>query len=196
MSLARVHTITAALLGASLVAVAFDVFGTRHGRVAWADTAFLAHTPFVVLLAVVLAAHVGISVVLERRSEAPPYRTRGLAKIQYGLLGVSLAFVVVHLAHTWGWRRYGATGFYDALMRDLGSPWFAGVYIAGVTAACFAIAIGGDVVGERAGFFTDPRQRTIVRALAIALAIGLWLVLFDTMTHFIVGRALFFGGGA
>lgn len=196
MSLARVHTITAALLGASLVAIAFDVFGTRYGRTVWADSAFLAHTPFVVLIAVILAGHLGISIALERRAEAPPYRTRALAKIQYAFLGISLAFVVVHLAHTWSWRRFGAGGFYDALMRDLGAPWLAGVYIGGVTAACFAIAIGGDVVGERAGFFTDPRQRTIVRAVAIALAIGLWVVLFDTMTHFIVGRALFFGGGS
>lgn len=196
MSLARVHTITAALLGASLVAVAFDVFGTRYGRTAWVESAFLAHTPFVALLAVVLAAHVGISVALERRAEAPPYRTRGLAKLQYGFLGISLGFVVVHLVHTWSWRRYGAGGFYDALMRDLGSPWFAGVYVVGVTAACSAIAVGGDVVGDRAGFFTETRQRTIVRALAIALAVALWLVLFDTTSHFIVGRALLFGGGS
>jgi hypothetical protein len=192
LSLARVHTITAALLGASLAAIALDLFAVRSGRAAYTGDAFLAHTPFVAFLAVLLAGHLGLSIWLARRSEGPRYRSPSFGRLQYGFLGASLGFLVVHLVHTWSGRAFGSVGFYDALMRDLGVPFYAIVYVLGTTAACAALAVGGDVFGDRAGFFTEPRQRTIVRAMAIMLAVAIWIALFVETSHFVVGRALLF----
>lgn len=150
----------------------------------------------VALVLVPLALHVGLGVVRARAGlgTAGGYGDVGSRGLQWLTGGLALAFLGAHLAHTWVRKLAGAGayGLYEGLREDLPHPIWLGVYVAGVSALCLHLAQGVGALGG--AFVAEPsvRARRLWRLGGAVLALALWVVAVNTISHFATGEALIF----
>ncbi|MFW5925523.1 MAG: hypothetical protein ACOCV4_05105 [Myxococcota bacterium] len=199
----RLHSITGVVPLLAFVAWhAWETAAATGGRerfvlrVTGAKGSALAVTLEVGLVIVPLALHVVFGVLRLRTSGPRPgaYADRGSRVLQWGSGAVVLAFLAVHLGHTWVAKvaGLGPFGLYEALRTDLPQPLYLGVYVVGLTALCVHVGQG---VGAFAATWSLAPSHGAVRvwrwAGGVAAAV-LWVIVLNTVSHFATGEALLF----
>jgi len=148
----------------------------------------------IILVPLFLHAALGIHVTIRERHPLPGgYPSDGLRRLQRLTGMVVLLFLVAHVGHTWTAKLAGLDGraLYDRLMGSVGQPVFLVIYAVGITAVAMHIAQG---VGSFAVTWRIVRTaggRRAARGVGVLLALSVWLVALNTLSHFAVGRAVF-----
>lgn len=204
LDLARLTSLTGVLpLFLYVVFHLWETSGAIDGRagaerLVGAGGGWFAVTVEVLFVVLPLFAHAaaGIAVAVRGRRDDDDPRRRDLRRLQ-ALTGVlTLAFVVVHLAHTWAAKLAGAgaVGLYERLRTDAGKPVYVAVYAIGLTALAVHLATGLESFVRTWSSAADPRVDRSVRIGAIVIASGVWLASLNTLSHYAVGRPLLWGG--
>jgi succinate dehydrogenase / fumarate reductase cytochrome b subunit len=141
-----------------------------------------------------LLAHAAIGVALWRRDtsgEPGPYASVGLRRVQRVTGAITLVFLVAHLAQTYLLELGGANAavIYDVLRSELGRPFYAILYVIGLTAVSFHLAFGVAAAATRLGIARTKEAGRLARVLGGVLGVAIWLVSVNTLSHFVVGRA-------
>lgn len=149
-----------------------------------------------VLVLVPLLVHASLGVhamIRDRHPLAESYPSDGVRKLQR-LTGILvLLFLIVHLGHTWTAKLAGLDGgaLYDRLMDSLGRPVFLVAYAVGVTAVAVHIAQGIGAFAVTWRLVRTAGGRRAARGVGVLVALAVWLVALNTLSHFAVGRAVF-----
>jgi succinate dehydrogenase/fumarate reductase cytochrome b subunit (b558 family) len=152
----------------------------------------------VALVLAPLTVHIVLGALRAGASRREPphagYADAGSRYLQWITGGLTLAFVVGHMAHTWVAKLGGAGPFelYEALRVDLPRPWYLGLYVVGLTALCLHIAQGVGAAAVTWSIARTERSRRGWRIGGGLLAVCLWLVAINTTSHFTTGGALLF----
>jgi len=148
-----------------------------------------------------LGAHAGMGIAMaarDRRGTDPgSHPSRGLRNLQRATGVAALAFVLLHLGHTWWLKVGGGDGalIYDQLRSDAGRPVYLVAYVLGLTCVFFHLAQGVPAAARTLGFVRTDAGHRGLRVLGAVAGLVLWLAALNTLSHFAVGRALG-GGGA
>jgi hypothetical protein len=168
-----------------------------EGGSAWA----LVLESVLVLLPLAVHVSVGLARIVRqgRPREAAGYPSAGSRGLQWITGALVLAMLVVHLGHTWV-AKLGGTGpfaLYDGLRTDTGRPLVFAVYVTGLTALCLHLAQGLVAGARRWVPVTGSAALPTFRVVAAVAAVLCWVVSLNTLSHFVVGRALLWevGGG-
>lgn len=154
-----------------------------------------------VAVVLALAAHaiLGARLYLAARQgrEAGGYASASSRTLQLVTGVITLAFVIFHAWHAWLPTLQGTSPaeLYDALYAQLGRPVYFVPYVLGVTATTFHLAQGLSSFARTWGLARDEGTRRFVRLACGAVGILVWLVLLNTLSHFVVGRAFLSGDG-
>jgi hypothetical protein len=182
-------------LGGLFVLTVAETAVTHGGRGAFADGALFFATPAALALPVLVFLS-GLLHIRDLRAGVASeshYPSRGVAGMHAGFLAFAGVFLVVHFVHTWASRSHGAAVLYDTLRADLGRPGLTALYVTGMTAAAFAFGIAVPVVAAGIGWAREPAPRRLARWGGAFAAFALWLILLNTVSHFVVGRAILWG---
>jgi len=170
------------------------VSGSAGGAVA------LALEITLVLVPLGFHAAAGVVLALQQRADRDPgpFASRTWRSFQWATGLVALAFVFLHLAHTWLTKLGGldAAAQYDELMASLGRPTMLVAYVVGITCVCFHAAQGLGALPIHLGLVTETRALRASRLLGLLVGVALWLVALNTVSHFAIGRAVLWGGHA
>lgn len=199
----RLHSITGVVpLLAFVVWHAWETAAATGGRerfvlrMTGANGGALAVSLEVGLVIVPLALHAVFGVWRARASGPRPeaYADRGSRVLQWGSGAVVLAFVVVHLGHTWVAKvaGLGPFGLYEALRTDLPQPLYLGVYVVGLTALCVHVGQGVGAFAATWALARSPAALRVWRWAGAVTAAVLWVVVLNTLSHFAAGEALLF----
>jgi succinate dehydrogenase hydrophobic anchor subunit len=145
---------------------------------------------------------VALGFVIARRdrggADPGPYRSRGLRTVQRATGAVALIFVLAHLSHTWLVTVGGgdAALVYDILRDELGRPAWLATYVIGLTCVCVHVAQGIGAAAKTWGLVSTEAGARVLRIVGVCVALALWVVSLNTLSHFAVGRALLFGADA
>jgi hypothetical protein len=197
--LARSHSwLGLGLLGGFLVYHLARLWPVLDSREAWVLAALdrSEHRTLAGWLIVVLIVHGVLGAMRMARTPAAQLSKdeRGLRRIQAASGLLIGAFVVYHLAQLWGLdaEPYGSgRALYGALWNALGHPLQLGVYLLGVSLACFHLGHG---LGRAALSWIAPRSasvRLLLRVGTSGLAFGLWALWLQVLAHFAIGQRLF-----
>jgi hypothetical protein len=113
--------------------------------------------------------------------------------MQAGTGAALLLFLAYHLSQVW------STGLgphasprdgYAVLFRDLGRSPDLGVYLVGVSAACFHAGHGLARAASTLGLARTARGVLVARVLAGAAAFVLWGCSLQVLGHFVLGQRL------
>ena len=119
---------------------------------------------------------------------------RGLRAIQAGSGLLIAAFVAYHLAHLWGLdaEPHGsARAVYAALWSGLGQPLQLGIYLLGLSLACFHFGHGLSRAAISLTAAPTPATKLVLRVAAGAIGFGLWALWLQVLAHFAIGQRLF-----
>jgi len=200
----RVHSLTGVLpLGAYLVLHIFEASAAVDGRQAFADSMSglgggqaLILEGLLVLLPLLVHAALGFAIWArpskEPASTHPSPAFRNIQRVTGVLVLVFLAF---HLAHTFVLEMNGADAgaLYDRLRIDMGTPLHLGVYVIGTAAVALHLALGLPSAARRFGLVGTEAAQKSARVASAGLAIVLFAMSINAMSHFVVGDA-FVGG--
>lgn len=153
----------------------------------------------VILVPLLLHAVLGVHVTLRDRHPLPQgYPSEGLRKLQRLTGIIVLLFLVAHVGHTWTAKLAGLDGgaLYDRLMGSVGRPVFLVTYAVGITAVALHIAQGIGSFAATWGLARTAGGRRAARGVGALIALSVWLVSLNTLSHFAVGRAVFGTEGA
>jgi succinate dehydrogenase/fumarate reductase cytochrome b subunit len=131
-----------------------------------------------------------------RSGERGLYSERATRILQAVTGVLAVAFLVIHLRHTWMLKLAGSVGpaLYDALRDDLGLPFYFAVYVVGLTATLLHLAQGLGSFAERTRLVQGEPAVRGARLVAALVAAALWIVTVNTLSHFVVGRAILWRG--
>ena len=201
LDLARLHSATGLVPLAGFVLIhVWQTSAAPRGRHAF-DAAQLGGEGTLVsvllealLVLLPLVAHAATGIVLWRRDAsgaAGPYASVGLRLVQRVTGTIVAVFLVVHVLQTWAFEVGGADAavLYDVLRSELGRPVYAIVYVVGLTAVSFHLALGVAASAIRLGIARTPAAGRLARVLGAVLGVAVWLVSINTLSHFVVGRA-------
>jgi succinate dehydrogenase / fumarate reductase, cytochrome b subunit len=203
-AIARLHSATGVVpLFAFLLFHLWEVSAATAGRERFAlrmtgtGASSLALAAEVAVVLLPLAVHVALGIVRLRRARSEPhagYAEPGMRRLQWLTGGLTLAFLGVHLAHTWVVKVGGADayGLYQRLHDDLPQPLYLGAYAVGLTALCMHVAQGLPAAAVTWSLTTTARGRRLWRVGASVLAAALWLMAVNATSHFVTGRALLY----
>ena len=147
-----------------------------------------------IVVPLVIHASLGLHVTVRERHPLPGgYPSDGLRKLQRLSGMVVLLFLVAHVGHTWTAKLAGVGGreLYDRLMGSVGQPVFLVVYAVGITAVAMHIAQGVGSFAVTWRLVKTAGGRRAARGIGILMALSVWLVSLNTLSHFAVGRAVF-----
>jgi succinate dehydrogenase hydrophobic anchor subunit len=187
------------LLGGFLLYHLAQLWPMLESREAWVEASVEreGHRMLTGWVLVVLVVHGVLGAMrMARVKGAELSRDERAMRLIQAISGVLIAvFVVYHVAHLWGLDEppHGSVrATYDTLWSSLGRPLQMGVYLLGVSLACFHFAHGLSRVGL--GWSAAPpsnARRLVVRVLAGAFGFGLWALWLQVLAHFVIGQRLF-----
>lgn len=197
--LVRSHSLLGVgLLGGFLIYHLARMWPVLESREAWVLSAAdrSSHRMLIGWVLVVLVVHgvLGAMRIARGRATALDRDARGLRAIQAGSGLLIAAFVVYHVAHLWGLDAdpHGSVrAVYDALWTGLGRPLQLGIYLLGLSLACFHFGLG--LSRAALGWIAEPSATTrlLLRVAAGGLGFGLWALWLQVLAHFVVGQRLF-----
>lgn len=149
-----------------------------------------------ILLPLVVHAVTGLMLVAKERDpkDAGSYDSPGSRRLQRGSGVVALVFIAAHLRHIWLARvlgGYDAVEVHGLLAQDLGTPSYLAIYVVGLTAVFLHLAEGLTAAARTWGVASGDRAMLRLRVVAVLLAVGLWGMSINSLSHFSTGRALF-----
>ncbi|MBW2462060.1 MAG: hypothetical protein JRH11_10475 [Deltaproteobacteria bacterium] len=195
-------------LSAYLLLHVYETSSAASGRAAFIDGLHgrvLALEALLVLLPLVVHALLGLS--LWARPSSPPssnpaaapspYQSDAFRTIQRVTGVVVLAFLTLHLAHTFalGAAGLGQGAVYDGLRADLGTPLYLGTYVIGIAAMSLHLGNGLPIAARRFGLAASGPGFLRARVIAGAVALIVFVVAINSLGHFAVG-ASFFGAAS
>jgi succinate dehydrogenase hydrophobic anchor subunit len=119
---------------------------------------------------------------------------RGLRRIQAASGVLVAAFVVYHVGQLWGLdsEPHGSSrALYGELWSSLGRPLQLGVYLLGISLACFHFGHG---LSRAVLTWISPSSssaRLLLRVGTGAVAFALWALWLQVLAHFAIGQRLF-----
>lgn len=198
--LARSHAVLGVgLLGGFLLYHLVRLWPALEGREAWvaANTDRGAHRTVAIGVLVLLLVHGVLGVMRVRRVSGSRLTRdeRGLRAIQLGSGALVFAFVAYHVTTLWGLDAYphgSGRALYALLWDTLGQPMQLGVYLLGVSLACFHFGHGlGRAVLAVGPTLPSPTRRLLVRVAAGVVGFALWALWLQVLAHFAIGQTLF-----
>lgn len=209
MTRERIHSVTGVFpLSAYLLLHVYETSAVASGRdafVAGLHDRVLVLAVLFVLLPLAVHALLGVSLWLRPAPGGPgaalaspsSLPLRALQRVSGVLV---LGFLVLHLGHTFALGAAGLEGaaIYGRLRADLGTPLYLGAYVVGIAAMSLHLAIGLPAAARRFGLARSAVAFSRARWMAAALAVLLFAVSVNTLSHFVVGAAILGGapGGA
>jgi len=203
VSAAKVHSLTGVLpLATFAIFHCWEANVAIGGRRAYVEAVSFGAGRFVVLGLLVLAplvVHAGLGLHRARiEGGAGGYGSVGNRRLQLVSGVLVLAFVAVHLSHSTfaAWSGAGPAAIYDELRSTLSRPVYLGIYVAGL--AAFALHLGQGLLAFAAtwSFPRSPTLRRLFQVGSLALAIAVFVVGTNSLSHFASGRAVFWEAAA
>jgi hypothetical protein len=195
--LARLHSLLGLWLAALLCLHVYWLWPLLDDRDAWvlASVQRSVSRPLVVALVLLpLLGHFAVGIArARRRRDAEPGGERGLLWLQAVTGALVVAFLAHHLAQVWSQGlgpHAGPRDGYAVLFRDLGRPWDLGVYLVGVSAACFHAGHGLARAASTWRLVRTPRGVLVARLISGAAAFVLWGCSLQLLGHFVLGQRL------
>ena len=197
--LARSHSLLGiGLLGGFLIYHLARMWPVLESREAWVRSAAdrSEHRMLIGWVLVVLVVHGVLGAMRFTRDRVTKLARdeRGLRMIQAGSGLLVAGFVVYHVAHLWGLDAapHGSVrAVYDALWTGLGRPVQLGIYLLGLSLACFHFGLG--LSRAALGLFAEPSASTrlLLRVVAGGIGFVLWALWLQVLAHFVIGQRLF-----
>jgi succinate dehydrogenase / fumarate reductase cytochrome b subunit len=147
----------------------------------------------VLLVFIPLVVHVVLGISLWIRPGADstsPQPSAGFRTLQRATGVAVLVFLAFHLDHTFVVGLGGdANLVYDRLRADMGTPLYLGVYVIGTAAVTLHLATGLPAAARRFSLARSDAAFKGTRIAAGALAVILFALTINTMSHFATGTA-------
>jgi succinate dehydrogenase/fumarate reductase cytochrome b subunit len=183
----RAASASGLILAAYLVAHLLELTSSLGGRDAFVGRLGAIVPPWL-RGALLLPLGLHAALYLRRAEGSGRHLDEGVRRLQRLAGLVTLAFLVVHIGQAYVPALLeGQEAVYDRLVHALSLPAFAGVYVVGLAAASLHLAQGLEAVA-----CAQPAPRVLIaRALGVTLALLVFLLGVDVLSHFTAGRALF-----
>jgi succinate dehydrogenase / fumarate reductase cytochrome b subunit len=200
--LPRVHALLGIVpLGSYLVFHIYQTWPALADRELWVERAMSGPSRDLVLVWVLLplALHALLGLVrLRRAPDSPLNGPKGLRAVQAATGVLALLFVVHHLMQVWSVApgpHSSPRDVYALLMRELGRPLQASIYVIGVTALCFHLGLGLSRASVSFGLARSARAVRRARFAGGTAGFVLWVLLLQLLGHFAIGQRLIPLGG-